>query len=64
MADVAAWWWLVTRITARQFWDALPGPWPVKVTLLVVCVAIPGGFDELVLLAVVAWWRRQKGRKP
>jgi hypothetical protein len=37
----------------RQMWDDLPGPWPVKVLLLVATQAIPGPQDEIALLAVI-----------
>ena len=64
LANVAGWWWHVTKTTARDTWDALPGPWPVKLTLIVVCTAIPGALDEIAVLALVAWARRRQARKP
>ena len=63
MRDLAAWWVFVLRYEARELWRALPGPWWVKVLLIVATQAIPGPQDELVLLAVVAWCRRRKARK-
>jgi hypothetical protein len=62
VADVAGWWWYVAKATARGLWDGLPGPWPVKVLLVVACTAIPGALDEIALLALVAWARRRKAR--
>jgi hypothetical protein len=60
LACVARWWRHVAAVTARDLWDGLPGPWPVKVLLVVVTQAIPGPQDELLLLAVVALWRKYR----
>lgn len=60
MTDLASWYWYVIKATARDWWDQLPGPWPAKVALIAVCAAIPGQFDELLVLAVLAWVRRRK----
>jgi hypothetical protein len=50
----------------RQTWDDLPGPWPVKVALCAICLAIPGPQDELTLIALTrlcrAWRARQERR--
>ena len=61
--DLAAWWWHVAKVTALDYWESLPGPWPVKVLLIAVCLAIPGQVDELILLAVVAWFRRRQAKQ-
>jgi len=60
--DVASWWWCVARMSARSGWDALPGPWPVKVALIVLLAAgqlIPGEADELVLLLLIGYVKRR-----
>ena len=53
----------LARYYVRQTWRDLPGPVPVKVALVVICLAIPGPQDELILLALVkvcrAWRARQ-----
>lgn len=51
------------RDTARRAWDGLPGPWWVKILLIAVCQLIPGGFDELALLAATAAWRKYRVRR-
>jgi hypothetical protein len=61
--SLAAWWWLVLRYALRDLWDGLPGPWWCKVALVAVCTAIPGGLDEVVLLALTAAWRRWRARR-
>lgn len=53
----------LARYYLRQTWEGLPGPWPVKVALLVVCVAIPGPQDELILLALTQVCRARAARK-
>ena len=63
MTGVASWWAYVIRYEAREMWRALPGPWWCKVLLLAVCTAIPGPQDELILLAVVAAFRKRKARR-
>lgn len=67
LGDVAGWWWHVVKVSAADGWRWLPGPWPVKLTLVVLLAAgqlIPGELDELIVLAVIAgvkrlaaWWR-------
>lgn len=54
---VAAWYLM------KQLWRDLPGPWYVKVLILVVTQAIPGPQDELLLLAVLAAVRKYRARK-
>ena len=63
VTTVAGWWVFVVRYEARQMWRALPGPWWVKVMLVVVTQAIPGPQDELILLAIVAAFRKRQARK-
>jgi hypothetical protein len=63
VSAVAAWWVFVLRYEARELWRALPGPWWVKVALIVVTQAIPGPQDEILLLAVVAYCRKRKARR-
>ena len=63
MSAVAAWWGFVLRYEARELWRALPGPWWVKVLLLVITQAIPGPQDEVLLLLIVAACRKRKARR-
>ena len=62
MTDVIGWWVYVARTQARELWDALPGPWPVKVLLIVACQAIPGPLDEIAVVAIAAA-RRHRSRE-
>jgi len=61
--DLVNWYWLAMRLTALDLWNALPGPWWVKVLVLVITQVIPGPQDELLLLAVVAVCRKIKARR-
>ena len=63
MTEVVSWWAYVIRYEAREMWRALPGPWPVKVLLVVACQAIPGPLDEIALLAVVAAVRKRRSSR-
>ena len=63
MSGVAGWWAFVLRYEARELWRALPGPWWVKVLLIAVTQAVPGPQDELILLAIVAAFRKRQARK-
>lgn len=63
MTGVASWWAYVLRYEARELWRALPGPWWVKVLLLVVLSAIPGQFDEVIFLAVLSALRKRRARR-
>lgn len=56
---VIGWWAYVVRYEAREMWRALPGPWPVKVLLIIACQAIPGPFDEVAVIAIAAARRRR-----
>lgn len=62
LGSLAAWWAFLARYYARQLWDSLPGPWPVRVLLIGACLAIPGPADEIALAAVVAACRARKRR--
>lgn len=62
MRDVLRWWAFVARYEARELWRALPGPWWVKVLLLVVTQAIPGPQDEILLLVIVSVLRKRRAR--
>ena len=63
MNDLRLWLRLAWLFWVVDTWRALPGPVWVKVTLLVVCLAIPGPQDELLLIAVTAALRARKARK-
>ena len=63
MTAVLGWWAFVLKYEARQLWRALPGPWWVKVLLIVVTQAIPGPQDELLLMLIVAALRRRQARR-
>lgn len=60
---LAGWWAFVLKYEARELWRALPGPWWVKVLLLVVTQAIPGPQDEILLLVIVAALRKYRARR-
>ena len=62
MTGVASWWAYVLRYEAREMWRALPGPWWCKVLLMAVCLAIPGPQDEILLMLVVAAFRKRQAR--
>jgi hypothetical protein len=62
-------WWPVylARFYVRELWRDLPGPWPVKVALVAICLAIPGPQDELLLIAltrVCRAWRKRHAAQP
>ena len=62
VVDVASWWWCVARMSARSGWDALPGPWPVKVALVLLLIAgqlVPGELDELLLIFLIGYVKRR-----
>jgi hypothetical protein len=63
LISLARWWAFLACRFARQTWDSLPGPWPVRVLLISACLAIPGPADELALAAVVAVCRARKARR-
>ena len=47
----------LVRYAVRQLWVSLPGPWPVKLALLVICQLIPGQLDEYALILVTRAYR-------
>lgn len=51
------------RFYARQAWRDLPGPAPVKVLLILVCLAIPGQLDEIALIALTRACRRWRASR-
>ena len=61
MTAVASWWAYVLKYEVRELWQALPGPWWCKALLIVVCLAIPGPADEVILIAAAGWLRKRKG---
>jgi hypothetical protein len=63
MIAVISWWAYVLRYEARELWRALPGPWWVKVLLIVLTQAIPGPQDEIaLLLLIMAALRKRRAR--
>lgn len=54
------WYWFLAKHYAREMWQSLPGPWYVKVLLVVVCQVIPGPLDEVALIAISQAWRRYR----
>ena len=63
MTAVISWWAYVVRYEARATWEAMPGPWPVKVALIVVLAAIPGQLDEIAFFAVLGAVRKRQARR-
>lgn len=59
----ASWYAFVLLHEAREMWSALPGPWPVKVAICLACLAIPGGFDEIALFAVLRILKARRERR-
>lgn len=62
LGHLASWWGYVARYEARRLWESMPGPWPVRVLLIVACAAVPGPADELALAAIVAACRARRRR--
>jgi hypothetical protein len=57
----------LARYYVRQVWQDMPGPWPVKVALVAICLAIPGPQDEILLIAltrVCRAWRKRQATQP
>ena len=52
----------LARHYLKETWDGMPGPWPVKLLLVVVCLAIPGPQDEILLILITQALRRRKLR--
>jgi hypothetical protein len=51
------------RDLVAGMWRALPGPWWVKILLLVICQLIPGGFDEWALIAGTRAYRTWRAHR-
>jgi hypothetical protein len=62
-ADLAVFWAYVVAWAIRQLYNDLPGPRPVRIALIVICFLIPGGFDELALVAIARANRAYRNRK-
>jgi hypothetical protein len=70
MRSLARWYWLWVKAGARRIWDDLPGPWYVKILLIVITqVVIPGPLDDAVILLgpriarkVIARYRARRTR--
>lgn len=64
--NMAQWWAYVVWYNLCEMWRDLPGPWYVKLVLIIAVLAIPGPQDELALIAVVrlcrVWRKRQAAR--
>jgi len=58
IADIAYFWFWAVFYALKSVWDDLPGPLPVKVLLIIACTLVPGPWDEIVLLAMIAVIRR------
>ena len=53
----------VARCAVRDLYRGMPGPRWVKVLLIVFCQLIPGGFDEIALIAVTKAYRTWQARR-
>ena len=60
MKDIGWFWFWAVALLVLAAWNALPGPWWCKLLLIAVCQLIPGGFDELALVAITAAYRRHR----
>lgn len=63
MTALLGWWAYVVRYEARETWQAMPGPWPVRVVTLTVLFALPGALDEIVFFAVLGALRKRQARR-
>lgn len=57
----------LARYYLARLWRDMPGPWPVKVAIFALCLAIPGPFDELALVAlprILRAWRARTEPSP
>lgn len=53
----------LARYYMRQVWRDLPGPWPVKVALIIVTQAIPGQLDDYLLIVACRAFRAWRARQ-
>jgi hypothetical protein len=63
MNDLWVWIRVAWDAWVVETWRSLPGSTWVKVALIVVCLAIPGPQDELLLIAITAAARARRARK-
>ena len=63
LTSLISWWAFVLRYEARELWRALPGPWWVKVLLILITQAIPGPQDEALLLLIVTVCRKRQAAR-
>ncbi len=61
--DIPSWYALWLRKAVKDTYNGLPGPWWCKVLLIVICLAIPGPQDEILLIAVTAIYRAYRARR-
>jgi hypothetical protein len=65
--DIFWWWTWAVIFYARAIWDDLPGPWWMKVIILIVTqILLPGPIDDigvLLLIAGVRAFRRYLARR-
>lgn len=55
MTDITWWWTYAAIYAARAIWDELPGPWWMKIILLIVTqILIPGPIDDVALMLIIA----------
>jgi hypothetical protein len=62
MSELYVWLRLAWLFWVVDTWRALPGPTWARVALLIVCLAIPGPQDELLLIAITAAMRARRAR--
>lgn len=70
LSDLAAWYVVAAYMTVRAGWLTLPGPWPVKLALGIVivailggCLMIPGPLDELAVMGLLGLFKRVLDRR-
>lgn len=63
MSSALSWYWFVIKWEVRELWRALPGPWYVKASLLIITQLIPGPQDEILLLLVLAVLQKRREKR-
>lgn len=53
----------LARYYIRQTWDDMPGPRWVRLALVIICIAIPGPQDELILIGLTRVFRAWRARR-